>query len=114
MKKIQLTIIAITTLLFACKEKPKYSKPLGESDVIAVKTSQVSTFGVPTTIVVSGLVSTENEVNYSFKIGGIISKIMVDEGQFFKKGQILATLNTTEIAAGLAQAELGVDKAKRD
>lgn len=114
MKKIQLTIIAITTLLFACKEKPKYAKPLGESDVIAVKTSQVSTFGVPTTIVVSGLVSTENEVNYSFKIGGVISRIMVDEGQFFKKGQILATLNTTEIAAGLAQAELGVDKAKRD
>lgn len=114
MKKIQLTLLALTTILFACKEKPKNSSPLGEPDVIPVKVTSVSAFGVPHNLQASGLISTENEANYSFKIGGVISKILVEEGQFFKKGQLLATLNTTEIAAGVAQADLGVDKAKRD
>ena len=39
---------------------------------------------------------------------------MVEEGQFFRKGQLLATLNSTEIAAGLVQSNLSVEKAQRD
>ena len=114
MNKTQLTLIALTSLLFACKEKPKNTNPLGQPDIISVKVAPVSSFGVTSAIQATGLVSTENEANYSFKIGGVISSILVDEGQFFKKGQLLGTLNTTEIAAGLAQADLGVDKAVRD
>lgn len=114
MNKTQLTLIALTSLLFACKEKPKNTNPLGQPDIISVKVAPVSSFAVTGSIQTTGLVSTENEANYSFKIGGVISSIQVDEGQFFKKGQLLATLNTTEISAGLAQADLGVDKAARD
>lgn len=114
MNKTQLTLIALTSLVFACKEKPKNTNPLGQPDIISVKVVPVSSFGVTNSIQATGLVGTENEANYSFKIGGVINSILVDEGQFFKKGQLLATLNTTEIAAGLAQADLGVDKAARD
>ncbi|MFA4869365.1 MAG: efflux RND transporter periplasmic adaptor subunit [Pedobacter sp.] len=114
MKKIQLTLIALTSILFACKEKPKNTNPLGQPDIISVKVAPISSFGSTKSIQATGLVATENEANYSFKIGGVIRSILVDEGQFFKKGQLLATLNTTEIAAGLAQANLGVDKAARD
>ncbi|SER49264.1 efflux RND transporter periplasmic adaptor subunit [Pedobacter rhizosphaerae] len=114
MKKIQLTLIALTSLLFACKEKPKNTNALGQPDIVPVKIASVSSLGVTNSIQATGLVATENEANYAFKIGGVISKILVEEGQFFKKGQLLATLNTTEIVAGLAQADLGVDKAKRD
>jgi len=114
MKKIQLTLIALTSILFACKEKPKNTNPLGQPDIISVKVAPISSFGSTKSIQATGLVATENEANYSFKIGGVIRSILVDEGQFFKKGQLLATLNTTEIAAGLAQADLGVDKAARD
>ncbi len=114
MKKIQLILFALTTILFACKEHKKNDNPLGQPDVIAVKTAKLSSLGVPQSIQASGLISTENEANYSFKIGGVISKIFIDEGQFFRKGQLLATLNTTEISAGVAQSDLSVDKARRD
>lgn len=114
MKKIQFIAIASTFLIYSCGEHPKQKNPLGEPDVIAVKTAPLSSYTVSGTIHASGLVSTENEANYAFKIGGVISKIFVEEGQFFRKGQILATLNTTEIAAGLAQSDLGVAKAQRD
>jgi len=116
MKKIQLFSIVIATvfLLTSCKEKHKEQNPLGEPDIIPVKTASVSVLGVPDHISATGLVGTEDEAKYSFKIGGVISRIFVQEGQFFKKGQLLATLNSTEISAGLAQSSLGVEKAQRD
>lgn len=114
MKKIQLSILAAALLLSSCSEHPKNTNPLGEPDVIAVKVSPVSTFNVPSSIQVTGLVSTEDQANYSFKIGGVITHVLVNEGDFFRKGQLLATLNTTEISAGLTQSSLAVDKAQRD
>lgn len=114
MKKINIVAIASTFLIYSCGDHPKQKNPLGEPDVIAVKTAPLSSYIVPGTIHASGLVSTENEANYAFKIGGVISRVFVEEGQFFRKGQVLATLNVTEIAAGLAQSDLGVAKAQRD
>ena len=115
MKKIQLLPLAAAILfLYSCKHEAKAKNSLGEADVIPVKVADVSALGLPKNISVTGLVSTENEAKYSFKIGGVISRIYVEEGQFFRKGQLLATLNSTEIAAGLTQSSLNVDKAQRD
>jgi len=115
MKKIQLLSLAAAILiLFSCKEPDRTKNPLGEADVIPVKTSSVSALRLSQKINATGLVSTENEAKYSFKIGGVISGVFVEEGQFFRKGQLLATLNSTEIAAGLTQSSLNVDKTQRD
>ena len=115
MKKIQLLSLAAAILvLFSCKEENKTHNPLGEADVIPVKISSVSALGLPKKINATGLVSTENEAKYSFKIGGVIDHIFVGEGQFFRKGQLLATLNSTEISAGLMQSNLSVEKAQRE
>lgn len=116
MKKNHLLSGLVTTviLLSACKHEQKAENATGEPDIIPVKVSEVAVLGVPDHINATGLVSTENEARYSFKIGGVISRILVEEGQFFKKGQLLATLNSTEISAGLAQSGLGVEKAQRD
>jgi RND family efflux transporter MFP subunit len=116
MKNLPLFSITIAALILmaSCKEKHKEGSPIGEPDIIPVKIAPVSTLGVPDHITATGLVSTEDEAKYAFKIGGVISRILVQEGQFFKKGQLLATLNSTEISAGLAQSSLGVEKAQRD
>ncbi|MET0570727.1 MAG: efflux RND transporter periplasmic adaptor subunit [Pedobacter agri] len=114
MKKIKITLIAFTSILLACKEKPKNTTKPSQSDIISVKVAPVSSIGSASTIQATGLVVTENVANYAFKIGGVISRILVEEGQFFKKGQLLATLNTTEISAGLAQANMALEKASRD
>lgn len=66
------------------------------------------------TIITSGQFSTDDETVLSFKTGGIIDKILVKEGDFVRKGQLLATLDLTEIKAQVNQAELGYEKAKRD
>ncbi|MBN2012365.1 efflux RND transporter periplasmic adaptor subunit [candidate division KSB1 bacterium] len=62
----------------------------------------------------SGRLAPKSESKLSFKIGGIIQSINVDEGQRVQKGQLLAQLNQAEIQANVQQAQSGFDKATRD
>jgi multidrug resistance efflux pump len=61
-----------------------------------------------------GLMATKNESRLSFKVGGVIRKIYVKEGQSVQRGQTLASLDLTEIDAQVSQAKSNVEKLKRD
>lgn len=101
-------------LFFSCKEEKKQSNLFETADIIPIRIASVQTLALKNSISASGLVTTENQANYGFKIGGVVSRIYVEEGHFFKKGQLLATLDQTEINAGLNQADLNVKKIERD
>ncbi|HEY4110674.1 efflux RND transporter periplasmic adaptor subunit [Puia sp.] len=62
----------------------------------------------------SGLIASNSEARLSFKIGGIISRIFVKEGDHVVAGQLLATLDLTEINAQVQQATQSLEKAQRD
>ncbi len=83
-------------------------------DAIPVSTIPLQKEAIDVEIQTSGLFTTDDETNLSFKTGGIIEKIYVKEGDAVKKNQVLATLNLTEIAAQVKQAKLGFEKANRD
>ena len=87
---------------------------VSEGEPIPVKLVTVERADRQNAISATGLLTTMNEAKYAFKIGGVIDHISVKEGQFFKKGQLLATLKVTEIEAQLSQANLSYEKAKRD
>lgn len=112
-KSIVISLFALP-LFFACKEEIKEHTPFEAADVIPIKTATAGSLTLTYDISASGLVTTENQANYSFKIGGVISHIYVEEGQFFKKGQLLASLDATEIGSGLNQSDLNVKKFERD
>jgi RND family efflux transporter MFP subunit len=112
-KSIAICLFAFP-IFYACKEEKKEHSTLETADVISIKTATVESLALTSDISASGLVTTENEANYAFKIGGVVSHIYVEEGQFFKKGQLLATLDQTEINAGLNQTDLNVKKYERD
>ncbi|MCF8308255.1 MAG: efflux RND transporter periplasmic adaptor subunit [Bacteroidales bacterium] len=62
----------------------------------------------------SGKLVSETESKLSFKTGGIIANIFVEEGESVSKGQTLAALNLSEIKARKRQAKLALEKARRD
>ncbi len=103
-----------STLFSSCNSKKQEETKGSLAETIAVKVAKVNNNNVPDVITATGLVTTANEARYSFKIGGVIDKIYVNEGQFFRKGQLLASLNLTEIDAHFSQASLAYEKAKRD
>ena len=100
-------------LFYACNNaKPVTSDH--NQDIIPVKIVTLDQQYNNQPISVSGQFTTDDEVLLSFKTGGIINSILVREGDAVKKGQLLATLNLTEINALLQQAQLNHEKAKRD
>jgi RND family efflux transporter MFP subunit len=54
------------------------------------------------------------KMQLSFKTGGIIQQINAREGDFVKRGQLLAMLDLQEVGAKENQAQMAVDKARRD
>ncbi|MCE7072699.1 MULTISPECIES: efflux RND transporter periplasmic adaptor subunit [Dyadobacter] len=109
--KTGMMMLILSATLLACKEEKKVE----ETDpTIPVKIISSAALTQSQPVQTSGLLGTENEANLSFKVGGIINTILVKEGDKVRKGQLLATLNATEFAAQMAQAEENFMKAKRD
>ncbi len=102
------------SLLVSCGKKAPEKKSLADEDVIAVKLADVVQGNSNEVIKASGLIASLQEARLSFKTGGIIAKIYVKEGQNVSKGQLLASLNLTEINAQVQQASESVQKAERD
>ncbi len=119
MKKTFITIlipIVLGGILWMCSAKAneESAKPVVDESAVAVKLAPVKEGTYSQPVVSSGLISTEIESRLSFKTGGIISRIYVTEGQAVSPGQMLATLDLTEINAQEAQAKNNLEKTKRD
>lgn len=116
MKALKLAPIMMFAITIYSCDKAIIKNELKEvnSEVIPVQIEQIDKTNIAVSIQATGLLSTENEVKYAFKIGGVIEKIFVKEGETFKKGQLLATLNSTEIEAQYQRELLNLEKAKRD
>jgi len=106
--------LALFSLVISCAEKEiKQNIPL-KGEVIPVRVISLQKGQFSEEITVSGKFTTRDETLLSFKVGGIVSKVYVNEGDPVKPGQLLATLDLTEIQSGLNQAKLGYEKALRD
>lgn len=105
-----LLLFAGASLLASCGA----SAPAAEVQPTLVRTVAVVPAPDHETLSVSGTLVSEKEARLSFKTGGIIQDMLVKEGDAVAKGQLLARLNLTEIDAQVAQAQEGLNKAKRD
>jgi RND family efflux transporter MFP subunit len=110
-----LLIAAVALMGGACsnKEGNQESTP-PSSEAVPVHILDIASEELQPVIQTSGLFTTDDETYLAFKTGGIIDKMFVKEGDPIRKGQLLATLNLTEIEAQVAQARLSFEKATRD
>jgi len=116
MKKQSFRVLFIASMIpwlfwLGCNSKANELQTEAE---ILVKTAAVQQQEITLPVHTSGKLSSKSEMKLSFKVGGIIKNIFVDEGQTVKKGQLLAKLDLSEINARVTQARSGFDKAKRD
>ncbi|SEW40995.1 efflux RND transporter periplasmic adaptor subunit [Chitinophaga arvensicola] len=110
--KNTLLLLPLSLLLFSCGSKPAATATV--SDTIPVKIMPLAKQGTAVTINASGQFTTDDEVYLSFKTNGIVNSILVKEGDRVSKGQLLATLNLTEIDAQVQKDQLAFEKAQRD
>ena len=109
--------IGLFALLGGCgapaSTAPESSAPAAE-EAIPVRTVAVQQRNIALPVHASGILTSTAEQRLAFKIGGIIRKIYVEEGDVVRPGQLLATLDKTEIDAQVAQARQGLAKSERD
>ncbi|MFC4231400.1 efflux RND transporter periplasmic adaptor subunit [Parasediminibacterium paludis] len=112
-KLIIIAIVSSTVVITSCHPKTT-DTALFANQAIPVKVISIQQQQSSHQIIATGLLSTDQDAKYAFKIGGVIENVLIEEGQYFKKGQLLATLKTTEIESQLQQAKLATEKAERD
>ena len=62
----------------------------------------------------TGTLAAKAETPLAFKVGGVVARILVDEGDRVRPGQTLARLDLTEIDAQVREAESALAKVERD
>lgn len=105
-------VVVLSIFLTAGCGKKNGSEEADSAIPVKVTSAKKEQVSIP--IISSGILSSPLESKLSFKIGGIVERIMVDEGQSVKRNQLLAILNQAEIQAQLEQASSGFEKAQRD
>jgi membrane fusion protein, multidrug efflux system len=104
---------ALPLLLAACSPAARAAPADGE-EAIAVRTAAVAHGPVDRPLRAAGVVAAKAEWDLAFKVGGLVATVEVHEGQAVRRGQVLATLDVTELAAGARQAREAAAKARRD
>lgn len=104
-------VLGLALTAAACS---KAAPPDSAPQLVAVAAAVVSGDSVAQPIVATGTFGPRDSIALSFKIGGVIARLAVDEGQVVHKGQTLAALDLREIDAMVDKAAIGVAKAERD
>jgi RND family efflux transporter MFP subunit len=115
MKTIYQAALVLATAMFSqsCKHDA-VNKGLATTEAVPVKVMEVHQQLLQPSIHTSGQFTTDDETFLSFKTGGIINQILVKEGDAVRRGQLVATLNLTEINSQVQQVKYNYEKALRD
>jgi RND family efflux transporter MFP subunit len=97
---LNLIILSFIVFSFACSQKKS-----NEEVLQTVKTDTVRVFGEKPHSVFPGKVKAASEVNLSFRIAGPIVKIYVSAGDYVRKGQALAEIDSRDYRTQLSATE---------
>lgn len=113
--RFRLTAIAwmgVSTLfVFMLLQPQAMAESLAPASVV-IKKIRRDQSSIP--IDISGRLHHKTEIKLAFKTGGLVYRMLVDEGEFVERGQLLARLDFEEVEAAVARAEAAYQKAKRD
>jgi membrane fusion protein, multidrug efflux system len=109
-----LALALAVTVLLGCARGGADEPPSTAEQRSVVRAEPITDTVLARPIVATGTVAPADEAALGFKIGGVIERIAVDEGDVVRAGQKLASLDLREIDAALARARSGAAKAERD
>jgi RND family efflux transporter MFP subunit len=100
-------------LLVACSDAPDATPELRVPPV-PVTIATVGEDAATDPVTGTGTFLSRDEIPLGFKIAGVVTRVLVDEGATVQRGQVLASLDLREIDAAVNKAQVGMDKAQRD
>lgn len=120
MSKKTIAILTLSTFLFLSCGKDKKELTNNEP-AIAVQVSGISADSNAPFVTASGKIEAENSANVSTRMMGYVTKVHVKVGQKVSAGQLLVSVNNTDLQAkkaqvdaSILQATAGYNNAKKD
>lgn len=107
MKKY-LYIALIALCVASCKDAPQASM------VKTVKVIKPEALGMVMDKQFSGVVKEAREISAGFKTGGQIARILVKEGDYVRKGQVIAVLDMSDYRLGVEASQIQYDQLKAE
>ncbi|TAJ15778.1 efflux RND transporter periplasmic adaptor subunit [Marinilabiliaceae bacterium JC017] len=109
MNRILMPLMVAALLLQACA-----SKQQKHEDIQLVKTDIVKPHVAVFPIHYPGKIKAANDINIAFRVAGPIHYFPVEEGQFVKKGQLIAQIDPRDYELQLAATKAEYDQIKKE
>ena len=110
---VKMLVLPALSLAAACGTEAR-GEVAQTPEAVAVRTAPVAEEWVTRPVVATGTLTAKDEIQLSFKIGGVVRQVLVAEGQTVTRGQPLALLDLAEIDAQVMRARSALTKAERD
>lgn len=107
-----LALAAALLLSAGCGRKHEAAAPPAEPAPVSAPVAVAEVAAAPATIEVTGTVEPIERVSPGTKIMGRVEKVLVREGDAVRAGQVLARLESRDLAASVEQARAGVAMAE--
>ena len=108
MKKYSLLLIALTSVLMLNSCGKDRKETADNPPAIPVKVSGNTTSTNPSFVTASGKIEAENSANVSTRMMGYVTNVHVKVGQKVNAGQLLVSINNTDLQAKKAQVEASI------
>src|SRR6266511_1099068 len=102
-----------TVLVIAACGGAGKTLPAHRETAALVRVAPVSEATITPPVIATGLLGPKEEIALSFKIGGVIARVLVDPGVRVSAGDTLAALDLSEIDAAVARAQSAADNSDR-
>ena len=105
--------LTLSTVLVGCAQSGAHSAATpNASRTVRVVPVQEASAGRPIRAV--GVLEPKDSLTLAFKVGGVVARVAVEEGDTVRRGTVLAELDRTEIEATVARVAQAEAKAARD
>ena len=116
MKRTEILIVALSLLLlvayFGCGNN-SHSNPNNNNDdevVVPVEIAEIIEGDISAYFTGTATIEAEEETEVVAKVSGVIEKLLTEEGDYVKAGQVLAKLDDEKIAVQLEQVKANLNK----
>ncbi|SRX55170.1 efflux RND transporter periplasmic adaptor subunit [Aequorivita sp. CIP111184] len=112
MKKIYTILLFSAVLSFTACNNSSEEKKIDSTPAVPVTVSSVAAENNTPFLTASGKIEAANSATLSTRMMGFVDKVLVNVGQKVTKGQLLVSINNSDLSAKQAQTSAGITEAQ--